>query len=117
MKLNKIFNMLSRTLLIASGILISNCLLITTNCFSQAWTQLANFGGGDRSAAVCFSIGNKIYTGTGFGNSNIFNDFWEYDTTSNAWTQKADFGGAARTFAVGFAIGNKGYIGIGSMGY
>ena len=78
---------------------------------TNAWTQKADFGGGDRGFAVGFSIGSKGHIGTG-----IFagNDFWEYDPATNAWTQKADFGGTARWLAIGFSIGDKGYIGTGS---
>src|SRR5436190_787996 len=75
------------------------------------WTKKADFGGGARSGAVGFSIGNKGYIGTG-GDK----DFWEYDPASNTWMQKADFGGTARGGAVGFSIDGKGYIGTGSIG-
>ena len=37
------------------------------------------------------------YIGTGNGNGyNLYNDFWEYDPSTNTWTQKANFGGSAR---------------------
>ena len=80
------------------------------------WTQKSDFGGAARDGAVGFSIGNKAYIGTGIDNSTNFSyqDFWEYNPTTNAWTQKADFGGGLRIFAVGFSIGNKGYIGTGT---
>ena len=78
------------------------------------WTRKMDFGGVARLGAVGFSIGDKIYIGTGMdGASNLYNDFWEYDKSNNTWTKKADFGGAARWAAVGFSIGTKGYIGIG----
>jgi len=80
---------------------------------TNAWTQIANFGGGVRYGAVAFSIGNKGYVGTGYGSFGTKSDFWEYDPATNLWTQKANFGGGARTSAVGFSIGNKGYIGTG----
>jgi hypothetical protein len=93
-----------------------------------AWTQKADFGGGPRSEAAGFSIGDLGYLGTGswpaagFLNSA---DFWEYDPTSlangldvngnpmGAWTQKADYGGGSMSKAVGFSIGNNGYLGTG----
>ena len=80
----------------------------TTN---TSWVRKADFGGGYRTEAVGFSIGDKGYIGTGGYNRN---DFWEYDPQLNIWTQKADFGGIGRQSAVGFSIGNKGYIGTGS---
>lgn len=78
------------------------------------WTQKAGLNVA-RMRAVSFSIGSKGYTGTGYDNS-VYNDFWEYNPTTNAWTQKANFGGVARYGAVGFSIGTKGYIGTGRSG-
>jgi hypothetical protein len=81
---------------------------------TNIWTKKADFGGIARSGAVGFSIGNKGYIGTGFGDDNtLFKDFWEWDQATDVWTRKADFGGLARGVAVGFSIGNKGYIGTG----
>src|SRR3989338_9885448 len=89
------------------------------NSATNVWTQKADFGGGLREFAVGFSIGNKGYIGTGShiqtGNNwaTYYQDFWEYDPSTNIWTQKADFPGVGRAVAVGFSIGNKGYIGTG----
>jgi N-acetylneuraminic acid mutarotase len=63
---------------------------------ADTWTQKADFGGGTRSLAVGFSIGNYGYIGT--GNESISNgivadgqrDLWQYDPTSDTWTQKAN---------------------------
>ncbi len=94
---------------------------LSINSSAQApntWTQKANFGGGGRFYAVGFSIEGKGYIGTGADQSfNLYNDFWEYDTTANTWTQKANFGGAPRSSAVGFSIGSKGFIGTGGSYY
>lgn len=79
------------------------------------WTKKANFGGGNRTGSVGFSIGDKGYIGTGYDGS-YKNDFWEYNPTTNIWTQKADFIGGGRVAAIGFSIGNKGYIGTGYVG-
>lgn len=51
---------------------------------TNVWTEKTNFKGDARSYAVCVSIGNKAYIGTGAGlgiNDNGFQDFWEYDPT------------------------------------
>ncbi|MFZ4058152.1 MAG: tail fiber domain-containing protein [Ferruginibacter sp.] len=85
------------------------------NVAADTWIQKANFGGAARLQAVGFSIGNKGYIGTGYGNDYL-KDFWEYDPTSNTWAQKADFGGTARYLAAGFSINTKGYIGTGIDG-
>lgn len=79
----------------------------------NSWVQKSFFGGGFRSDAVGFSIGGKGYIGTGWSNTAVTKDFWEYDTLTNAWSQRADFGGSSRSWAVGFSIGTKGYIGTG----
>jgi len=68
-----------------------------------------------RQGAAGFSIGNKIYIGTGLdGSSAKLTDFWQFDLTTNTWKRLADFPGAARTNAAGFAVKGKGYIATGS---
>jgi hypothetical protein len=62
--------------------------------------------------AKAFSVGNKGYLGLG-GGADVYQDFYEYDPTSNTWTQIADFPGGKRTYAVSFSIGNLGYVGLG----
>ncbi|MBK8365508.1 MAG: galactose oxidase [Bacteroidetes bacterium] len=81
---------------------------------TNIWTQKANYGGGPRLGAVCFSIGTKGYIGLGSDANMIYRDFWEYDPFTNIWTQMADFPGSLRHAAVGFSIGTKGYIGTGN---
>ncbi len=83
-----------------------------------SWTQKANFGGGDRAAAVGLSIGNKGYVGMGITeDGQDTEDFWEYNPATNSWTQKANFGGGSRVTPVGFSIGDKGYVGTGRDSY
>ncbi len=84
----------------------------------NTWSQVANFGGGERERAVSFVIGGHAYVGTGLDSANICRkDFWEYDPGSNSWTQKADLPGSQRRDGIGFAIGNRGYVGTGINGY
>ena len=69
-----------------------------------------------RYFASGFSIGTKMYIGTGEADEDgwrLFKDFWEWDQATDTWTKKADFPGAARAHAAGFSIGNKGYFGLG----
>jgi N-acetylneuraminic acid mutarotase len=83
---------------------------------TDVWTQKTNFAGAKRMEAVGFSMGDKGYIGTGgnyMSGTVLYNDFWEYDPSSNAWTLKAPFGGVGRSMAVGFAMNDKGYIGLG----
>lgn len=81
--------------------------------FANSWVQKANFGGGPRSLATSFVIGNKAYVGTGWNNT-AKNDFWEYDPSNDTWTQITTFGGCGRGPAVAFSIGNFGYVGTGN---
>ncbi len=89
------------------------------NPTTNIWIQKANYSGWAASYKTGFSIGNKGYFGTGYGDigngvlSNT-NDFWEYDPSADAWTQKANFGGSPRSWATGFSIGSKGYLGTGN---
>ncbi len=86
---------------------------------NDSWSEKASFPGFGRSHAVGFSIGTKGYIGTGYityyDEIEYFNDFWEWDQTTNIWTRKAVFGGSGRSFAVGFSIDSKGYIGTGDV--
>ena len=89
-------------------------LFLSTTLLSQ-WASLSDFEGLARRGAVGFTIGDKVYIGTGF-DGDLYNDFWEYDTENNIWTQKSNFPGTERWDAVGFSIGSKGYIGTGYTG-
>jgi len=103
---------------ISSGSVSLNVDCPPSTCASGAWTQKANFGGTPRFGVTSFVIGNKGYMGTGYDDTNLFQDFWEYDPQTDVWTQKATFPGVARFVAVGmyFAVGDKGYFGTGWNG-
>lgn len=77
----------------------------------------ANFPGGERSGAISFAIGTKVYLGlgwSGFNSGNVgMRDFWEWDQATIIWTRKADLAGNGRYSAIGVSIGDKGYIGTG----
>ena len=89
--------------------------------FSDTWTQKANFPGYEREEAVGFGIGNKGYMGTGqtfvVGPNSSFtttyNDFYEYDPSTDTWLQKDSLPGAPRAYAVATVVGNKAYVGLG----
>ncbi|MBK6484809.1 MAG: T9SS type A sorting domain-containing protein [Chitinophagaceae bacterium] len=49
---------------------------------ANKWNQKADFGGGGRSGAVGFSIGNKGYIGTGSDVIASKKDFWEYSPSA-----------------------------------
>jgi N-acetylneuraminic acid mutarotase len=89
---------------------------------ANSWTAKTSFPGTARASAVGFSIGTKGYVGTGgrktslLGSTTYYQDFYEYNPSTNSWTAKTSFTGSARGGAVGFSIGNKGYVGTGNYG-
>ncbi len=80
---------------------------------TDSWEQKADFPGERRHGAVGFTIDDKGYVGTGYGDYISYKDLWEYNPDTDNWAKKADFGGTARSEAVGFSINGKGYIGTG----
>ncbi|MBK9423715.1 MAG: hypothetical protein IPN54_06245 [Bacteroidetes bacterium] len=76
-------------------------LFIQTVCASYSWVQLTTLSSFERDRATGFSIGDKLYFGTGYINSIASSDFWEYNTLTGTWTQIADIVGN-RHGAVGF---------------
>lgn len=80
---------------------------------TNAWTQMADFGGTGRRESVAFVVGDFAYVGTGQDSDGLTNDFWKYDYLTNDWTQITDFPGTARRDAVGISMGGQGYVGTG----
>lgn len=93
---------------------------------TDSWTQLADFIGHERASATTFSIGEKVYIGSGYVENYVFQspgifppsieyytDFYAYDPTSNTWVRKKDFP-VERSEAVSFVLSSKGYVGTGS---
>ncbi|MBK8925854.1 MAG: T9SS type A sorting domain-containing protein [Crocinitomicaceae bacterium] len=83
---------------------------------SSAWNQKAHFGGVGRHRGTGLCIGNRGYMGLGHyngaGPNVLFQDWWEFDPSSNTWTQKANYPFPSYA-AASFAIGTKGYVGTG----
>ncbi|HEY6161967.1 MAG TPA: T9SS type A sorting domain-containing protein [Bacteroidia bacterium] len=81
------------------------------------WLQKTSLPAQGRHGACTFSIGDRVYFGTGHNNGGnvdvLFDDWWEYDPGTDSWSQKANFGGGLRKWANAFSIGNKGYLGTG----
>ncbi|MGZ3887800.1 MAG: kelch repeat-containing protein [Flavisolibacter sp.] len=90
---------------------------------SNTWVKKNDFAGQQRYALISFTIGDKVYAGTGSYRrdrvdiAHYLNDFWEYDPAKDTWTQKASVPEQGRPFGVGMAIGNKGYMGTGIYYY
>lgn len=87
---------------------------------NDSWTRKSDFPGNPRVKAVCVSIGTKAYIGMGaigaYESSNLFSDFWEYDTQTDVWTQKASFPGAGKNDMVYAVVEGKLYTALGFDG-
>jgi N-acetylneuraminic acid mutarotase len=96
---------------------ITSLFLVSIFSIAQGtWTQKTSFGGLARGYIPAgFSIGTKAYVGVGYNSSTYYNDFWEWDQTTDTWTQKANYTGAGRIGTISFAINGKGYVGTGSF--
>jgi len=79
---------------------------------TNTWTEKAKFPGGPLSAAVSFSIGNKLYVGTGTHNT-FEENFFVYNNNDNSWKPIKSLPSNARANAISFSIGNYGYVGLG----
>jgi N-acetylneuraminic acid mutarotase len=90
----------------------------SANTYAQKWLQRSDFGSVGRHRASALTIGNKGYMGIGHTNGTgtniVYQDWWQYDPSSNSWTQKADYP-VPNYAASAFATDTKGYIGGGTM--
>lgn len=77
------------------------------------WEKTESFGGKPRSGSVSFTIGDRIYVGSGIDADNYeLNDFWSFD--GGQWREMASLPvEAARFGAVAFSDGKYGYVGLG----
>ncbi len=82
----------------------------------DGWQLKPSIGGEGRHRGLGISIGNRGYLGTGHYNGTgvnlSFNDWWEYDPSSNSWTQKANIP-TATYGSVAWGSATKGYVGGG----
>ena len=82
---------------------------------NYTWQQLASIPSNGRLGAAGFSIGNKVYFGTGdYFSTTQYNDIWQYDPSSNTWSQMASLpGSSTRVSACAFSGNGFGYMGLG----
>ncbi len=78
------------------------------------WSKTDDFGAGQRSRAVGFSLNGRGYVSCGLDTADqVTNDLWQFDPASATWTQKANLPGLPRRNAVAFVIGSYAYVGTG----
>jgi len=83
--------------------------------YSYPWQRMADFPEHGRVAASGFTLGDKIYFGTGYEPGVIGKkDFWEYDPVADRWSGKSDCP-VYIAYATGLAIGGMGYLAIGEL--
>jgi N-acetylneuraminic acid mutarotase len=85
------------------------------NAQTYIWTQLPDFGGGNRYVPFAFAINGKGYAGSGVtftGSTANYTatDLWEFDPSTNLWTQKADMPDPCRSSAAAFSAMGGGYV-------
>lgn len=84
---------------------------------SDSWTQIADYGGGQRYQLATFSLNGEGYAGCGEdGAHNYTSDFWKYNPSVNTWFPIADLPGLPRRGAASFVINNVPYVGLGQSG-
>jgi N-acetylneuraminic acid mutarotase len=77
------------------------------------WMPKSDLPGDRRRDHAGFTIGNRIFVGTGFNGTNVrLSDFYEYQPITDAWTQRANYGFGCHK-ATGFSANNKGYFSLG----
>ena len=82
---------------------------------SDSWSQKANFDFGVRHHPFYFGIDGIPYVGFGHGNSingttNIYNDFYKYDASSDSWIILNEFPSEGRVAGTQFSYNGKGYV-------
>lgn len=92
--------------------LIVSLLFLFGNSFGQSWNKLQDFPGVARDDGSTFTIGNKVYGGTGLQVGwTCANDFYVFDLTTETWGVIAPLPLiASRQYGVGFSILGKGYV-------
>ena len=83
---------------------------------TNIWTQKTDFIGTPRFGATGFSIGTTGYVGLGndgASTTNLTQDFYKWDQTTDSWNAIADFPGPVRYYAASFVIGSNAYVGTG----
>ena len=85
---------------------------MSLTAFSQSWIARIDFPAIERDDAVAFTIGNKVYCGTGLTPwFTSLNDFYSFDLISETWDIVAPMPlGEERQYAVGFTDGLYGYV-------
>ncbi|GAF04266.1 Kelch repeat-containing protein [Saccharicrinis fermentans] len=104
--------------MILCGISFVSCSNDDDDDYLGNWVEMGDVGKVPRTEAVCFTIENTAYVGTGYylDEEIRLKDFWSYSAESGYWKQIASLPGVARNGAVAFSSSTKGYVGTGYDG-
>ncbi len=85
---------------------------IYNSFFGQDWNQLTDFPGTARDDGTTFTIGNKVYCGTGLQVGwTCTNDFYAFDLLSESWSTIAPMPSAMqRQYTFSCSILGEGYV-------
>lgn len=93
------------------------CLSAHAQSFPGIWQKLASIGGVGRHRTIGGNAWNKGYMGLGHVNGAgadiSYQDWWEYNPSTDSWSQKADYP-LPNHGAVSFNLDNQIYVGGGS---
>ncbi|HQV51775.1 MAG: T9SS type A sorting domain-containing protein [Flavobacteriales bacterium] len=82
----------------------------STVCQAQ-WTQLPDFPGTPRDDAAAFTVGGKIYVGTGYAVGWVLmNDWFCYDPDMGTWTTITPLPADPRQYCTTFTLADTGYV-------
>ncbi|MBP8823579.1 MAG: T9SS type A sorting domain-containing protein [Flavobacteriales bacterium] len=85
--------------------------LLATAAHAQTWTQLPDFPGTARDDAASFTLGNKIYVGTGMEVGwGLTNDWWCFDAATDTWSAMASMPTSPRQYCSAFTVNDTGYV-------
>lgn len=86
-------------------------LLASLPATAQSWQQLPDFPGTARDDAAAFSIGSKVYVGTGMEVGwGLTNDWWCYDAGTGNWEAMAAMPATPRQYCAAFTVNDTGYV-------
>jgi len=82
---------------------------------SDIWTKKTGFPGTLRIGFVTMSLAGTLYVGLGWDPviNSFFNDWWEYDPSTNSWHQKSNVPFEERSLNFCWSISNRGYLAFG----
>ncbi len=83
--------------------------------FESSWSKMVDFPPSGRMGASGFSLGGKIYFGTGIEPYlQPRNDFWVFDPALGSWTRKSNLP-LLITYATGLSVNGMGYFALGKL--